>query len=442
MIQIQMFGRPRRLFYGWVIVAAGFANQALISGLGFLGFGTFIVPLEAEFGWSKAALSGARSVMQAEQGLLGPIEGILIDRFGPRVVMMSGVIVFGAGMVALSRVGSLWAYYVAFFLIAMGTSMGGFLVLTTALNNWFRRKRTLAIGLATTGFGLGGVVVVPLLVWAQGDFGWRTAAFGAGLCVWAIGLPVSMFIRRAPEQYGALPDGDPPEGPVQDPAGVTSSRPMGGGHIDFTLKEAAHTRAFWLISLGHGMSGLVVSAVMVHVFAHMEQGVGLTRSSAALVITVLGFVNIVGFVVGGILGDRVDKRYLSAIGMTGAAIAVVVIATADSLAQSMVFAVIFGFLWGMRGPLVNSMRGDYFGRTSFAKIAGTSSLITMPLSMAGPIFAGFMADARGDYTMAFIILAGASALGSTFFLLTRPPSPPSGLRRNPPRRDADSRRRS
>ena len=122
------------------------------------------------------------------------------------------------------------------------------------------------------------------------------------------------------------------------------------------------------------------------------------------------------------MGDRVDKRYLSAIGMTGAAIAVVVIATADSLAQSMVFAVIFGFLWGMRGPLVNSMRGDYFGRTSFREDRRDFVPDNYAAFDGGADLRRVHGGRRGDYTMAFIILGGASALGSTFFLLTRPPS--------------------
>ena len=173
MIQMRILGRPRRLFYGWVVVAAGFVNQMFASGLGFQGFGTFIIPLEVEFGWSKATLTSARSLMQLENGLMGPLEGFLIDKLGPRVTMTAGVFIFGLGMLLLGFVQSLWAYFAVFALMAIGTSVGGFLVMSTSVNFWFRRKRTMARSLAQTGLGFGGIVLIPLLVWAQDAFGWR-----------------------------------------------------------------------------------------------------------------------------------------------------------------------------------------------------------------------------------------------------------------------------
>jgi len=428
LLQVRVLGRPRQVFYGWVIVGAGFINQVFNSGLGFQGFGTFIVPLEGAFGWSKTQLSAARSFMQIENGLMGPVEGFLVDRFGPRVTMATGMFIFGLGLFLLGFIHSLWAYYAVFVLMALGTSVGGFLVMSTSINNWFRRKRTMAMSLAQTGLGFGGIVVIPLLVWSQGEFGWRAAAMGAGVAVWLIGIPAAMLMRHTPEKYGVLPDGDPPPTPAQVSAAATAPRPRGGGEVDFTLREAVHTPAFWLIGLGHGLSILVITAIAVHQFAHMEQGVGLSRTSAALVVIVLNAMNIIGRLVGGVLGDMYDKRYMAAAGVGGASIAVFVLAIADSLTEAMIFGVIYGFFWGLRGPLMNSIRGEYFGRASFGKIIGTSSLLTMPASIAGPIIAGFLADAQGDYVMGLIILSGVSALGSVLFLVTRPPAPPARLR--------------
>jgi sugar phosphate permease len=428
LLQVRVLGRSKQIFYGWVIVAGGFVNQVFNSGLGFQGFGTFIVPLEQEFGWSKTALSAARSFMQIENGLMGPVEGVVVDRFGPRVIMGIGMFIFGLGLFLLGFIHSLWSYYVVFVIMALGTSLGGFLVMSVSINNWFRRKRTLAMSLAQTGLGFGGIIVIPLLIWAQGEFGWRIAAMGAGVSVWAIGLPASLLMRHTPERYGALPDGDPPAPPEQQASVATETRAKGGGDIDFTLREAIRTPAFWLIGIGHGLSIMVITAVAVHQFAHMEQGVHIARSSAAVVVIVLSAMNIVGRLVGGVLGDRYDKRYMAAIGMAGAAAALFILAIANSLAQTMAFGVIYGFFWGIRGPMMNSIRGEYFGRASFGKIAGTSSLITMPFSMFGPIFTGFMADTQGDYIMGFIILSVVSALGSILFLLTRPPSLPARFR--------------
>ena len=428
MIQLQVLGRPRRLFYGWLVVAAGFANQTLHSGLGFQGFGTFLVPLELEFGWSKTALSGARSLMQMENGLLGPIEGVVIDRYGPRRTMAAGMFIFGAGLVLFGFIQSLWSYYLAFVVIALGTSVGGFLVTSTAINYWFRRKRTLALSIAQAGLGFGGVAIIPLLVWAQVEFGWRTAAIAAGMCAWGVGIPLALLMRHSPERYGVLPDGDPLPAagePQESPVGRSA---RGGGLIDFTLAEALRTRAFWLIGIGHGLAAMIVGAVVTHQFAHMEQGADLARSSAALVVTVLSATNLVSRLLGGVLGDRYDKRYLAAIGTAVGSVSLVVLATAESLGQAMVYAVLFGFAWGIRGPMMSSIRGEYFGRASFGKIAGTSFLLTTPGAIVGPVFAGLMADTQGDYVLGFIILAAVSGVGTLLFLLTKPPLPPPRLR--------------
>ena len=433
MIEVRFLGRPRRLFHGWLIVIAGFIAQTLSIGLGFLGFGTFLIPLEREFGWSKTTLSAARSFIQVQNGLMGPLEGVLIEKFGPRLTMGVGMFIFGLGLLLLGFIQSLWAYYAVFIVIALGISLGGFLVITTAINHWFRRRRTLALSLATMGVGFGGVSMVPLLVWAQDAFGWRGAAIAAGLFVWATGIPASLLMRHPPERYGVLPDGDPPPSPgVQQPTPVTVRGAHHGGLIDFTLGEAMRTQAFWLMGLGHGIHALLVTAAATHHFAHMEQGMGLARSSAAIVVTVLSTVNVFSRLVGGVLGDRFDKRHVAVLGMAGMSASLVILAFGNSLGMAMAYAVVFGFSWAVGGGvMVSSLRGDYFGRASFAKIAGMSSLLIMPGPIIGPLIAGIMADIQGDYQMAFIILAGVGGLGCLTFMRTRPPAPPARLRGSP-----------
>jgi MFS family permease len=424
-----VLGKPRKLFYGWVIVTAGFLNQVLHSGLGFQGFGTFLLPLEREFGWSKATLAAARSLMQVESGLMGPLEGALVDRFGPKPIMLVGTFIFGLGLILVSLINSVWSYYLVFVVVALGTSLGGFLVMSVSINNWFRCRRTLAMSIAQTGLGVSGIIIIPLLLWSHATFGWRVTALGAGLSAWAIGIPVSLMVRRSPERYGVLPDGDEMPAPGADLAhtgrGASGEQPRGGGLIDFTLAEAIRTPAFWLLGFGHGLSIMVINAVTVHQFAHMEQGIGLSVAATGLAVGVMSVTNIIGRLAGGVLGDQYDKRYLSALGMLGAAVALVVFATAHSLAQTMVFSVLYGFSWGMRGPLMNSIRGEYFGRASFGRIVGFASLLTLPGALFGPIFAGIMADVLGDYVRGFIILAVLSGMGFVMFLAAKPPAPPA-----------------
>lgn len=420
--------KPKKLFYGWIMVAAGIVNQMIMSGVGGQGFGTFILPLEKEFGWSKSTLSAARALMQIENGLMGPLEGYLVDRFGPRILTTIGMVIFGAGFIMLGLIDSLTMYFLSFFIIAIGSSLGGFVVLAATVNHWFRRRRTFAQSIAQTGMGFGGIILIPILVWAQIDFGWRAASIGAGVISILVGVPMGLLMRKTPEPYGLLPDGDSPDA-RHDESANSKARPAPQAAIDFTLSEAIRTPSFWLIGAGHGLSVMVVGAVTTHQFAHMEMvdGVGLSRASAALVVTILSAVNIGGRFLAGLIGDRYDKRYISSIGNVLGGIALLMLALADSLGWAIGYAVLFGISWGIRGPMMSSIRGDYFGRTHFGKILGASSMITAPLSLIAPVFAGFMADWQGNYRAGFVILAFLSTLGALCFMLAKPPKPPRRL---------------
>ena len=427
MIQVRIAGRQHKIFYGWVVVVVGFVNTTLVTGLSGFGFGTFVVPIQETFGWSKAAIAGARSLMQVEQGLLGPIGGVLIDKFGPRLTMAVGMFLFGAGMIFLSQVQELWQFYLAFVIIAIGSSVGGHLTITTVVNNWFRRKRTWAMAWAQSGLGIGGVTLVPLLVFFEREFGWRWAAVAAGLIIWAFGVSLAMLLRRSPERYGALPDGDEPGQTAEAPA--TNVYPTSlEGRVDFTVREALRTRAFWLLALGSSLFGMVVTTVMVHQFAHMEEGMGLDRASqASIVIVILGAMNSFGRVLGGWLGDRWSKRILTAYGMAIASASLLILAFATTMWQAVVYGVLFGLFWGIAGAPANSLRGEYFGRASFGKILGMSAFVVMPGLIGGPILAGWMADELGDYRLAFTIFGILTAGTSMLVLFATPPRVPPRL---------------
>jgi MFS family permease len=184
------------------------------------------------------------------------------------------------------------------------------------------------------------------------------------------------------------------------------------------------TSAFWLISFGHGSALLVVGALMVHLIPHLVDRMDMSLGSAALVVTVMTTTSIFGQVGGGFLGDRMDKRLISAACMLAHTVALIGIAYASSLLLIYVFAVIHGLAWGTRGPLMGAIRADYFGRKSLPTIMGFSSLIITVGNVVGPVFAGFMADWQGDYQMGFVILAVLTGLGTVFFLAAKKPAPP------------------
>jgi len=408
--------RRGRIFYGWWIVGAGFGLQALIGALMFHAYGAYVVLLREEFGWSKTMLSAAFSMARAESGILGPLQGWLTDRLGPRVLIRVGMVLFGLGFVFLSRIDSPVTFFLAFFLMALGSSLAGYLPIGVALVSWFRRRRALALSVSSAGMAVGGLVT-PLVVLALTRFGWRATALMSGIVVMVLGVPLAQLIRHRPEQYGWLPDGE-----AREQGAVDTGQPPGP---DFTAGEAMRTAAFWYISLGHGSALLVVSAVLVHLVVHVTERLGYSLAQAASVVALMTVMQMVGQLGGGVVGDRLDKRALSSGCMVAHALALVLLGWATAFWMVLLFAVLHGLAWGVRGPLMSALRADYFGSASFGTIMGISSLIVMLGMMGGPLVAGVLADHTGSYETGFSVLAAAAAAGSLCFVLAVRPDRPA-----------------
>lgn len=371
-------------------------------------------------------LSGAFALSRAESGILGPLQGWMIDKFGPKMMIRIGMLIFGAGFILFSQTESIFTYYLSFALMASGSSIAGFLTVATTVVNWFERRRGLAMGIAMSGFGVGGLLV-PAIAWSITSFGWRPTAFFSGLLVVLIGIPIAEVMRHRPEQYGYLPDGRHPstkedgEDRSQDSL-VHSPQPDTNGIHGFTAKEAMRTPAFWLLSFGHSMALITVGAVSLHLIPHIIDSVEVSITTASSAVVVMTTCNIIGQLCGGFLGDKFSKRWLAAGAMLIHSIALLILAFATTMMPVFLFAVLHGSAWGVRGPIMTTIRADYFGRGSFATIMGFSSLIVMIGMTGGPLFAGIMADLFDGYRVGFIIISVVTGIGSLFFVLARPPN--------------------
>ena len=197
---------PKGIFYGWWMVGAATGLQFLQAGLVTQAFGAYLAVLADEQGWSKTALSGAAALQQMEVALLGPVLGWLIDRFGPKIFVRAGVVVFGTGLCLLSQVQTLPQFYGAFIVIALGSSLCGFFPLNVALIHWFERKRARALSAMSIGLAFGGIMV-PLVAQSLTTFGWRATALASGLFAICVGLPLAMVIRNSPREHGEVVDG-------------------------------------------------------------------------------------------------------------------------------------------------------------------------------------------------------------------------------------------
>ena len=416
---LALFTRLRAVFYGWWIVGGAVGIEFLLSALLLQAYGTYAAIWRAEFGWSATALALAYSLQRAETGLLGPVQGWLLERFGVRNVMRVGVVILGVGFMLLSQIQTLLAFYLVFALMALGASLMGILSLMTVLVNWFEKRRATALALMQTGMSLGGLAV-PLVAWALLAFGWRSVAFASGVVVLGCGFLLVQLMRDSPEAHGLRPDGTPDT--ALDPPSQTPH--VEGARADFTPGQALRTRAFWFLSLGHALAVAVVSAVMVHLVVYLNEGLGYSIPAAATLFAVMTGFTILGQLTGGWIGDRFDKRRIATFAMFGHASALFVLALTSSLLGLLYFAAAHGLAWGVRGPLMGAMRADYFGRKSFPTIMGFSSVIVMAGSMSGPIVAGLVVDLLGEYRLAFVILAALAAFGSLFFVFVRRPALP------------------
>jgi len=407
---------PQRLFHGWKIVAGGMLMQSLQSGLFWQAFGAYAALWMADFGWTRTTISWAASLQRTESGLLGPIHGWLLERSSPRRVFVAGVVLMAAGLIGLAFVQDFTTFMVFYLIASIGSSLCGLLTLMTVVVNWFERRRARALATLQLGISVGSLAL-PAVAWALVTFGWRPVSIASGLLILAVGLPLSRLMHGTPEALGLRPDGDlavAPSAPVNPTARRHARRRL--------AHDALRTREFWLISTGHGLALAIMSAVGVHFVIFAIEVLGLGVTTAATLMAAMTAASVVGQVVGGVAGDRIDKRWLAGGGMLGHAGAMALLMVAGSVASVAAAALVHGFSWGLRGPLMGAMRADYFGREAFASVMGYSSLVVMFGSVFGPLLVGFLTDATGSYAPAFGVLTAVGALGAgAFFVLGAPP---------------------
>lgn len=410
-----------KIFYGWRIVGAGVIFQFLHGGLLLQAFGTYVVALSEDKGWSKTALAGGAAIQSVEGALLGPVLGWLIDRFGARVMVRVGLLAFGGGFIALSQIDTMGGFYAALGLMAIGSSFAGYFPITVTLVHWFRRRRARALSTMSVGLALGGIAV-PAVAWCMQTWGWRATALGSGLLVLLVGLPLTRVLHRRPADIGEYEDGiapapgSTPEG--QDPRAEPAGAPR------FSAAQALRTRAFWLLALGHGFALLAVATVNVHAIAHMKEGLGYTIAEASWIITLLTLCQLMGVLTGAWLGDRFDKRLIAAGCMVMHMVGLLMLTYATNAGWLVAFAVLHGTAWGLRGPLMQAIRADYFGLQAIGMILGLSAVIIAGGQVAGPMLAGAMADLTGNYRTGFTVLALLAGSGSLLFFLARRPESP------------------
>jgi MFS family permease len=409
-----MEAKHRKVFYGWWIVGAGFLIAVFIGGFIYYGFTAVFEPIASDFGWSYAQVSFAASLRGLEMGLLAPIVGLLMDRWGPRKLVFAGVAVIGLGLLLLSRINSLATFYGAFILIAMGVSTCVGVVPIATVGNWFERKVTIATGILVSGASIGGLMV-PLTTRLIDMFEWRTAMAILGFAAWGILLPLSLVFRHKPEQHGYLPDGD-----LHRKPSTSESRPSAqDNELAIEVKQLLKTSAVWHLALGFMCHMLVMNTVVTHVMPYLSS-IGLARSLSSVVASVVPLASIVGRLTFGWLGDRFDRRRVAALGFVLASLGLLSLGYVDSVRTWMLVPslILVGLGWGGPVPMMPALLRQYFGRARLATVLGVVMGVAALGSMVGPPLAGLTFDRLGSYQIAWFGFAGLVIVGMISLLTT------------------------
>ena len=406
---------PKQFFYGWYLVAVGVFLLS-ISSLGvFRGMSPLMPVLQKNFGWTRTQISLSSLLTRVEGAALGPIEGFLIDRIGARKMVLIGFSIMAVGFVLFSFIQNLWQFYAVFILINLGNGIGGWLAVVTILNSWFRRKRTIAMAGAMSGILIAGIFVPPYTIAL--NHGFRVTVFVFGLIILAVALPCVKIIKNNPEELGLLPDGAETESDLDK---STPSKISQDQEVEFTVGQALKTRVFWILTVAHVSSTISLATLSIHLMARL-QDIGLSSTTASYIELVSSVVALPSLFVAGWLGDKVSKKYLVALFLFLQGISTIVLTVANGLPLALLFAVFYGIAFGGRIPLMTAIRGDYFGRKAFASIMGWSMLPNGILMAIAPVWAAWMFDTYGSYTVPFLSYAVINLAGALIMLLVKKP---------------------
>jgi MFS transporter, OFA family, oxalate/formate antiporter len=397
-------------FYGWVVVGAAFSVLFMAYGAQF-SFGVFFSAMLEEFGWSRAALSGAFALYAFGYSTFAAVAGNLTDRWGPRAVIATGGVFLGAGWIAMSATSAVWHPYVFYGVVAaLGMSTAN-VPCGATVSRWFVRRRGLATGVATAGGSFGAFAFPPIAQLIVSRMGWRWAyvAFGVALLV-TLNL-LAPLMKRDPERLGLTPDGDPPE----DVHAATLERGR-----DFTLAQAMRTRAFWVLFALFSATWFSIFTPVVHLVP-LARGLGIDPLVATTLVSAIGMAGIFGRLVMGSLSDRIGRRPSIGVGLVLQVAAFVGFAVADALPGLYAASIAFGFSYGAVAALFPAMVADFFGRGRAGSLVGL--LFAMAGSMAawGPLSAGFIYDRTGSYGPAWVGSAALNVVALGLLAWARPP---------------------
>lgn len=421
----------RNVFPGWWLVLTGGVLALWGHGYHAYGFSALFKPIAEDLGLSRTATSIPASIGRLEGGIMSPLAGWLADKFGPRWLMLIGVLLMGGGLCFMSLVQSFRDFLLVWgVMLAIGMDLALAVPLQVAIGNWFIRKRGRAGGTQAVFSGLSGVLILPLIAWLITVVDWRMTCLIGGIVMLVFGVPLVWFFVRPqrPEYYGMLPDGASTSGSEDEDITAKGLRYAAEvKEFDFTFRQAIRTRTFWLLIVATSCHILAMPSINLHGVPFLTD-IGFDPLQASGILALMVGVSIPARLVGGFLIDRVNKEHMRFV-MAGAyllqALGFGLFLFHQTEAMIYAWFVIYGLGMGIGFSLMLPLRVRYFGRKSIGSIMGIGRTLSLPVGILAPIWVGWMYDNTGSYIFAFTIVAGLLAFSGVLAAFILPPKPPA-----------------
>jgi len=401
------------IFYGWYNVTVAFFGMALSYAMfTVFAFGTFVKPLEEEFGWQRGELSFALTMTNIAVVIASPSLGFIIDRLGVRRVLIPSLILMGLAVASMTLMtGNIWHFYAMYLLIPIlgaGTLPQSY---SRVIIAWFNHRRGLALGIALSGFGVGAAIVPSFAQMMIEIYGWRMAYLGFAAAILCVSLPMTiLLLKENPQEMGVRPDGN------NDDEVIDTSTAM---NVSLTGSEAAKTRSYWLILVSFLLVGIAITSILAHLVPMLIDR-GVEPRTAALCMTALGVGLIFGRILAGFLMDYFFAPYVAATFLLGLVAGIIILALGTSNGLVFVAAMFVGLATGSEISEIAYICSRFFGPRSFGQIYGIMFAAFQFGSAFGPPMMGLYFDRTGNYIGALWVLAAIAMTGAILIALLGP----------------------
>jgi MFS family permease len=416
-----------KIFPGWWIVLASSIIGFLGVGIASSGLSVLFKPIAEELGLSRAAASWASGIQSLGQGISGLTGGRATDRYGPRRIVIIGILLLGLGLIAMFFVKSLWAYLIAWgLLVGIGFSFGCTFVTDTAIVRWFVKKSGVAINIKFAIQSLSGLLLLPIIALLTASHGWRFTSVAAAAVIVLICLPLAWFLIKPhpPEYYGLKVDGITQVSEAPSPV-RSSARKSDGEAADFTFKQTLRSPTYWMLVLVSYLAGAAAPIMGVHCIPFLtDRNIGPVQAASIMAIILTSSIPM--RLISGFLLDRVktvNLRFMMATGFLIQAAGVTVFLLTRTTATIYVWFLLYGIGNGMYQGVLIPLWARYFGRKAYGAILGSTMAVNVPVAVAAPVFIGWIYDRTGSYVSVIIALAICLTVAGIVVSFISPPKP-------------------